>query len=122
VPDKLLNKKGPLTKKEWAIMEQHPVIGAQIVAPVKYLASVAPIIQYHHEKFDGTGYPSGLEGEDIPLLSRVLAVVDAYVAIRDERIYSKSHTHKETIAELRRGSGTHFDPQVVNVFCKTIRK
>jgi len=122
VPDKLLNKKGPLTKKEWAIMEQHPVIGAQIVAPVKYLASVAPIIQYHHEKFDGTGYPSGLEGEDIPLLSRVLAVVDAYVAIRDERIYSKSHTHKETIAELRKGSGTHFDPQVVNVFCKTIRK
>jgi len=122
IPDRILNKKGALTKKEWATMKEHPAIGAQIVAPVKYLAPVAPIIQSHHEKFDGSGYPAGLEGQDIPLLSRILAVVDAYVAIRDERVYSKSHTHKQAVAEIRRSSGTHFDPQVVDIFCKTITK
>ena len=120
VPDQILNKKGPLTKEEWVSMKEHPVIGSQIVAPVKYLEPVAPIIQAHHEKFDGTGYPYGLKGNDIPLSARILTVVDAYVAIRDERVYSKAHTHEEAIAELRRASGTQFDPQIVDVFCKTI--
>jgi putative nucleotidyltransferase with HDIG domain len=120
VPDEILNKKGPLNKKEWVVMKEHPVIGAQIVAPVKYLAPVSPIIRAHHERFDGKGYPYGLEGEEIPLGSRILAVVDAYVAIRDERIYSKAHTHEEAVAELRRASGTQFDPQIIDVFCKTI--
>lgn len=120
VPDEILNKKGKLTKKEWVVMKEHPVIGAQIVAPVKYLDRVSPIIRAHHEKIDGTGYPYGLEGDDIPLGSRILAVVDAYVAIRDERIYSEAHTHEEAIAELRRSSGTQFDPNIVDVFCKTI--
>ena len=120
VPDEILNKKGPLTKKEWIIMKEHPIIGAQIVEPVKYLEAVSPIIRAHHERYDGTGYPYGLESEDIPLTSRILAVVDAYVAIRDERIYSKAHTHEEAVAELRRASGTQFDPRVVDVFCKII--
>ncbi len=120
VPDQILNKKGPLTKKEWVIMKEHPVTGAQIVEPIKYLAPVSPIIRAHHEKFDGTGYPYGLEGNDIPLGSRILAVVDAYVAIRDKRVYSEAHTHEEAIAELRRTSGTHFDPKIIDVFCKTI--
>jgi putative nucleotidyltransferase with HDIG domain len=120
VPDHILNKKGPLTKKEWVVMKEHPVIGAQIVAPIKYLAPVSPIIQAHHEKFDGTGYPFGLAGNDIPLGSRILAVVDAYVAIRDKRVYTEAHTHEEAIAELRRSSGTQFDPKIVDVFCKTI--
>ena len=101
-------------------MKEHPVTGAQIVEPVKYLAPVSPIIRAHHEKFDGTGYPYGLEGNDIPLGSRILAVVDAYVAIRDERVYSEAHTHEEAIAELRRASGTQFDPMIIDVFCKTI--
>ena len=120
VPDEILNKKGPLTKKEWSIMQEHPLIGANIVAPVKYLSSVSPLIEAHHEKYDGTGYPNGLSGEDIPLGSRIIAVVDAYVAIRDERIYSDGHTHEEATAELRRCSGTQFDPTVVHIFCKTI--
>ena len=120
VPDEILNKKGPLTKKEWIIMKEHPIIGAQIVEPVKYLEAVSPIIRAHHERYDGTGYPYGLESEDIPLTSRILAVVDAYVAIRDERVYSKAHSHEEAVAELRRASGTQFDPRVVDVFCKTI--
>jgi putative nucleotidyltransferase with HDIG domain len=122
VPDEILNKKGPLTKKEWGVMQEHPVIGAQIVAPVKYLAPVSPIIRAHHERYDGTGYPFGLTGEEIPLTARILAVVDAYVAIRDERIYSKAHTHEEAIAELKKSRGSQFDPQVVEVFCKTITR
>ena len=120
VPDEILNKKGPLTKKEWVIMKEHPVTGAEIVSPVKYLAKVSPIIRAHHEKIDGTGYPKGLEGEEIPLGSRILSIVDAYVAIRDERIYSEAQSHEEAIAELRRASGTQFDPQIVDIFCKTI--
>ena len=120
VPDEILNKKGSLTKKEWGIMKEHPVIGAQIVAPIKYLAPVSPIIRAHHEKFDGTGYPYGMEGFDIPLGARILAVVDAYTAIRDKRIYSKAHSHEEAVAELRRASGTQFDPEIVDIFCKTI--
>jgi putative nucleotidyltransferase with HDIG domain len=120
VPDEILNKQGPLTKEEWVIMKEHPVIGAQIVEPVKYLSAVSPLIRSHHEKYDGTGYPYGLQGEDIPLGSRILAVVDAYVAIRDERVYSKSHTHEEAIAELRRFSGTQFDPKIVDVFCNLV--
>ena len=120
VPDEILNKSGPLTKEEWMIMKEHPMTGSQIVAPVKYLEPVSPIIRSHHEKFDGSGYPYGLVGDQIPLGGRILAVVDAYIAIRDERVYSQSHTHEEAIAELRRSSGSHFDPEIVDIFCKTI--
>ncbi|MCK4801623.1 MAG: HD domain-containing protein [Anaerolineales bacterium] len=120
VPDKILNKPGPLTKKEWAVMKEHPVDGAKIVAPLKILAPVAPLIRAHHERFDGSGYPYGLAGNDIPLGSRILAVIDAYMAIRDERIYSKRHTHKQSIKEIKKFSGTQFDPEVVEVFCRII--
>ncbi|MEE8356867.1 MAG: HD domain-containing phosphohydrolase [Anaerolineales bacterium] len=120
IPDEILRKKGSLTKKEWGIMKEHPETGAQIVAPVKYLSSVAPLIRAHHEKFDGSGYPYGLTGEAIPLGSRIIAVVDAYVAIRDERVYSKSHTHEEAVIELRKHAGTQFDPEVVEMFCRII--
>jgi len=120
VPDEILNKPGPLTDKEWTVMKEHTMIGAEIVAPVKYLAPVAPIIRAHHEKHDGSGYPYGLKGKEIPLGSRIVSVVDAYVAIRDKRVYSDSHSHDESIAEIRRCSGTQFDPEVVDVFCRTI--
>ena len=92
VPDEILNKEGPLNKEEWVIMKEHPETGAQIVAPIKYLEPVSPIIRYHHEKYDGSGYPYGLAGKDIPLGARILSIVDAYIAIRDKRVYSNSHT------------------------------
>ncbi len=120
VPDGILNKEGPLSEEEWVIMRKHPEIGAQIVEPVRYLSAVSPLIRAHHEKYDGSGYPYGLAGEEIPLGSRILAVVDAYVAIRDKRVYSEAHPHEEAVAEIRRFSGTQFDPEIVDVFCRTI--
>ena len=90
-----------LTEEEWAVVRQHPVIGAQILAPVPKLAVAAGIVRHHHEWYDGRGYPDGLAGEDIPLGGRILAVVDAYGAITDERAYKHSRSHEEAVAELR---------------------
>ncbi len=120
VPDEILRKPGPLTSQEWDLMKRHPTIGASIVAPVIKLVHVAPIIIAHHEKFDGSGYPYGLKGEQIPLGARILAVVDAYIAITDERVYRKARSHKEAIAELVKYSGSQFDPTVVDAFLKLV--
>jgi HD-GYP domain-containing protein (c-di-GMP phosphodiesterase class II) len=120
VPDEILRKPGPLTSQEWDSMKRHPKIGADIVAPVIKLVHVAPIIIAHHEKFDGSGYPYGLKGDQIPLGARILAVVDAYIAITDERVYRKARSHKEAISELVKHSGSQFDPTVVDVFLKLV--
>lgn len=118
VPDHILRKPGPLTEEEWGIMKRHPVIGAEIVAPVRSLDNVAPLIRSHQEHYDGSGYPDGLRGTSIPLGARILAVVDAYSAITDDRVYRKARSHEEALAELRRCAGTQFDPEVVGVFLK----
>jgi HD-GYP domain-containing protein (c-di-GMP phosphodiesterase class II) len=120
VPDEILRKPGPLTSQEWDSMKRHPKIGADILAPVIKLVHVAPIIIAHHEKFDGSGYPYGLKGDQIPMGARILAVVDAYIAITDERVYRKARSHKEAISELVKYSGSQFDPTVVNAFLKLV--
>jgi putative nucleotidyltransferase with HDIG domain len=120
VPDAILLKPEPLDEVEWAVMHRHPEIGAEIVAPMTKLADVVPIIRAHHEKWDGTGYPDRLRGEAIPLGARVLAVVDAYGAITDDRLYRQGRSHAEAVAELRHCMGTHFDPQVVEAFLRVI--
>ena len=120
VADEILRKPGPLTSQEWELMKRHPKIGADIVAPIAKLTNIASIIIAHQEKFDGSGYPYGLKGEQIPLGARILAVVDTYVAITDERVYRKARSHAEAISELVRCSGSQFDPTVVDAFLEIV--
>lgn len=116
IPDEILRKAGKLDEAEWEIVRRHTILGAQLVSPIKKLAAVAPIIECSHERYNGSGYPHGLKGEEIPLGARIIGVVDSYSAMRDERSYKKPISHEEAIAELKRNSGILFDPQVVQVF------
>lgn len=122
VPDEILRKPGPLTEEERKVVSRHPVVGAEIVAPLRRLARVVPLVRSHHERWDGTGYPDGLVGEQIPLGARVLAVVDAYVAMTEQRPYRPARSHQEALEELRRQAGAQFDPQVVDAFCRVVEQ
>lgn len=116
IPDSILRKPGKLDESEWEIIRRHTIHGAQLVAPIKKLADVAPIIECSHERYNGSGYPYGLIGEKIPLGARIIGVVDSYSAMRDERPYKRPISHEEAIRELKNNAGILFDPQVVNVF------
>lgn len=120
VPDAVLLKPGALTKEERAVMNAHPVMGANIIGPVTKLAPVVPLIRHHHEWFNGSGYPDRLVGMEIPELARILAVADAYEAMTAARPYRMTPlTHTEALAELRRFAGIQFDPQMVEAFART---
>ena len=121
VSDAILQKSGPLTEYEMAQMRQHTVIGAQIVRHVQRLERAVPIILYHHERWDGAGYPSGLAGEQIPLAARIVAVVDSFDAITSTRPYRKARTEAEAFQALRDGRGTHYDPRVADSFLDLMR-
>ena len=116
IPDEILHKPSHLTQDEWNTMKQHPEIGANIVGNIKKLKTAIPLIRHHHEHFDGTGYPSGLQGEQIPLGARILSVVDAYGAMIDRRVYRPPRKPEDAVYELQRKSGIQFDPKVVNAF------
>lgn len=116
IDDSVLNKPGPLTKEEWAIMKKHPEIGYRIAKASSELEHIAEFILYHHERWDGTGYPKGLSGEEIPLLSRILAVADAYDAMTEDRVYRKAMDTVCALKELKNNAGTQFDPQIVEIF------
>ena len=118
VPDAILHKNGNLTASEWEIMKQHCEIGARIVEPIAKLKNVGKIIKYHQEKYDGTGYPDGLKGEEIPLESRIISVVDAYHAIISDRPYRKALSEEVALGELKKNIGTQFDPIVVAAFVR----
>lgn len=120
--EEILNKKMPLTKEEWEILKQHPVNGVEIISHVEPLKDISPLILYHHERYDGKGYPSNLKGEEIPYLARVLTVVDSFDAMTSNRPYSKRKTHEEAIEELNKCSGTQFDPLIVKEFIEVIRE
>jgi len=122
ISDAILHKTGPLTEEEWTLIRRHPAIGSEIVAPLRRLNKVLPMIRYHQEHWDGTGYPEGLRGEEIPLGARILAVVDAYVAMTEDRPYRKARTHEQAIEEVRRQAGKQFDPRVVEVFCQVVER
>ncbi len=121
VPDTILHKPGPLTKDEWALMKKHPEIGAEIVTPIRKLRPVVEIILAHQERYDGSGYPRGLKGTEIPLGARILAVVDAYSAMTEDRVYRKAMLPEEAVVELKRCAGTQFDPQIVEVFLQVLK-
>jgi len=116
IPDAILLKPGPLTRKEWALMRTHTEIGARIVGAAPSLRDVAALVRAHHERYDGNGYPDGLAGEQIPLGACVIAVCDAFVAMMRQRPYIDAITVAEAIAELERCSGSQFHPDVVEAF------
>ncbi len=115
VKDSIIQKPGKLTKEEYEEMKKHPVIGADIAKPL-YGDKIAKIIRHHHEWFDGSGYPDGLKGEEIPLESRIMIIGDTYDAMTSTRPYRKAKTHQEAYDEILRFSGRQFDPGLVNVF------
>jgi putative nucleotidyltransferase with HDIG domain len=116
VPDGILLKPGPLTEEEWVIMRKHPTYAYDMLSPIRYLSQSIDIPYCHHEKWDGTGYPRGLRGEQIPLSARIFAVVDIWDALRSDRPYRKAWPEKKVIEYLRSLSGTHLDPKVLD-FC-----
>ncbi len=120
IDDKILNKPGKLTEEEWVIMKRHPEIGYRIARASHKLARIADYILTHHERWDGTGYPKGLKGNDIPLLSRILAVADAYDAMTEDRVYRKAMSKEQALEEIRQNAGTQFDPLISNIFIETI--
>jgi HD-GYP domain-containing protein (c-di-GMP phosphodiesterase class II) len=121
VPDSILLKPGPLTDAEWVVMRQHPVFAHDLLAPIMYLRPALDIPYCHHEKWDGSGYPRGLAGEQIPLTARIFAVVDVWDAMRSDRPYRRGRPDAEVFAHIQSLSGTHFDPQVVQVFMERVR-
>ncbi|PKO02013.1 MAG: hypothetical protein CVU43_09980 [Chloroflexi bacterium HGW-Chloroflexi-5] len=116
VPDGILLKPGPLSDEEWVIMRMHPKYAFEMLAPIGYLAQAIDIPYCHHEKWDGTGYPRGLTGEQIPLSARIFAVVDIWDALSSDRPYRKAWPHEKVIEHIRSLSGTHLDPNIVD-FC-----
>ena len=117
----ILIKKMKLTNAEWEVLKEHPANGVEIIKSIKSLHMLIPLIISHHEKYDGTGYPNGLKGEEIPFLARILTVIDSFDAMTSNRPYNKRKSYSEGILELERCSGTHFDPKIVKAFVEVIK-
>ena len=122
IPDEILRKAGPLSKAERDIVLQHPTIAYELLSRIPFLQKAIDIPYCHHEKWDGTGYPRGLKGEDIPLAARIFAVVDVWDAIQSERPYKKAWSQQDAIEYLREQSGKYFDPEIVPVFLSLVEE
>jgi putative two-component system response regulator len=122
VPDNILNKPGPLTIEEWVLMRQHTSAGAKILKGIRHLQVAVPFVLYHHERWDGSGYPKGLQGRNIPLEGRVLALADVYDALTTSRPYHPARPHHEVLRYLRIRAGTHFDPDLVEIFIQALER
>jgi len=117
IPDDVLKKGAGLTPEDWKLMKQHPIVGEEICRPLKSFRNVLPIIRHHHERWDGKGYPDGLAGNDIPLLARILQIVDVYDALRTQRPYKAAMRHQEAEAALwEEAANGHLDPDLVKAF------
>ncbi|MFN8008442.1 MAG: HD domain-containing phosphohydrolase [Terriglobia bacterium] len=117
VPSQILSKPGPLNESEWWIVKEHPTLGAKILASVKSLAPLIPIVQCHHERWDGLGYPMGLKESEIPAGARFISLLDTFQAIISRRPYKQARSVENALGELKQFSGTHFDPHLVETFC-----
>ncbi len=116
IPETILNKNGPLTEGECSEIRRHPTIGERMLRVIPLMEQVAGVIASHHESYDGTGYPKGLKGTDIPIMSRVIAVADAFDAMSSDRPYRKGLQLEVVLGELTRAAGTQFDPELVKIF------
>ena len=128
IPDRILNKPGRLTDEEYDIMKKHSIYGAEIIRKTMgdieetdYITVAYNIARYHHERYDGKGYPDGLKGEDIPLEARVMALADVYDALISERVYKKAFSVEKAREIILDGSGTQFDPCLVPLFLECVR-
>jgi HD-GYP domain-containing protein (c-di-GMP phosphodiesterase class II) len=120
IPDRILLKPGPLTQAEWEIMRRHPLLALDLLFPIDFLQLALEIPGYHHEKWDGTGYPQGLIGESIPLAARIFAVADVWDALISDRPYRLAWPHEKALAYIQEQSGRHFDPRVVDAFLQLL--
>lgn len=120
IPESILNKPAKLTPEEFEVMKRHPELGCEIISQIEFLAPVVPLVRADHERWDGRGYPDGLAGEAIPLIARIVGVVDAYDAMTSDRIYRKAPGKAYAIQELKRCAGTQFDPKVVEALLECI--
>jgi HD-GYP domain-containing protein (c-di-GMP phosphodiesterase class II) len=117
-----LRKTAKLDDIEWMEMKGHPELGYRMLKDIDFLKEALVIVRYHHERWNGSGYPKGLKGEEIPLDARIFAVVDAYDAITSDRPYSRARSYEQAVEILRRDSGVLFDPQVVEAFLRVPRE
>ncbi len=122
IAKEILIKKMPLNDEEWNLLKEHPQNGVDIIKPVTSLKRIEAIILHHHEKYDGSGYPKGLKGKEIPYLARVLTVVDSFDAMTSNRPYNKRKTYEEGMEELKKWSGRQFDPEIANKFIEVIKE
>ena len=122
IPDEILNKSGPLTDEEWTIMRMHPVYARDLLAPIPFLRPALDIPYSHNERWDGTGYPRGLRGKEIPLAARIFAVADVFDTLSSERSYRSKLSGDEVLKYIREQAGKIFDPDVVETFVKLINQ
>ncbi len=122
IAEGVLRKPGRLDEVETEQMHEHPLIGATILEPVSFPWEITPIVRHHHERWDGSGYPAGLAGDEIPLLARIMSVADSHEAMVSERPYRAGMSERDALAELRRCAGTQFDERIVHLFCEAMRQ
>jgi HD-GYP domain-containing protein (c-di-GMP phosphodiesterase class II) len=116
IPEHVLRKPGPLDESEWALMREHPAIGARIIEPIRFLSGAMEIVMSHHERWDGAGYPNRIAGADIPLTARIFALADSFDAMTSDRPYRSAMTVEAALDEVRRVAGTQFDPWIAAEF------
>ena len=122
ISDKILLKNGKLANREFDEIKKHPQIGIDIIRPIQFLRELIPLILYHHERWDGKGYPKGLKGEQIPLGARIIAIADVFQALPSKRPYRKAYSREEAVKIIKEASGNQFDPQIVQTFLRILEQ